>query len=339
MLCYTFGLSPYSSLRFPLKRLFALLILLSLTGPLAAVTDTPTCTSTPTDLPTPTPTLTITPAVGEGAWGWVADSDPWVTGSAGHSATLSYQAGPTAFPASGGLLTFFFPFGLEAPVAGNFYAAPAYASLVQGYTFNGSTVSVQVRNLAAGASMVFLYGYNAVGASVSTTISPQTVALFSNSLGDPAVGIGAPVSAGGLGVVNVVTPTMTPTITPTFTISATFSMTPTITPTFSITQTFTETPVGALQDGKVYVYPNPFNMQATDKCTIRFNPASDVHITIFNLLGETVRELSSSDINEAQGWAVWKGVDDYLRNIAGGMYFVRVKSSYGVVTKKFTVLN
>jgi hypothetical protein len=257
-----------------------LILGLALAGPLAAVT--PTFTVTVTDVPTATPTVTptTTMVMGEGSWSVVPDTTPFVTGHGGYSAVINFVAGPTAWPATGGLLAVYFPVGLDLPGYGNFYAVPAYASHIGAYGFSGQTATVQIRNLAPGDSIPFYYGYNPTGFAVSTTTSPLVFAVSSNALD-----ISGPVGGVTPNATNVALLVQTPTSTSTPTITASPTESPTYTVSPTVTPTWTESPIGVVQDGKVYVYPNPFNRQKTDKCTIRFAPASDVHITIFNLLG------------------------------------------------------
>jgi hypothetical protein len=277
--------------------------------------------------------------VGEGSWGFVANKPyPWITGDQALSGQLVYQAGATAWPATGGLLTIFFPAGIDPPTASNFYVAPSFASKVQSYSFSGTTVEVQVKDLLPGAFLPFFYGYNSTGFAVVGTNSPINFGMMayvdSVSAGPGSIVTPASASAPLL----IVTPTMTATISATFTVSPTFSETPTVTPTFTITETFTETPVGPEQVNTVYSYPNPFDQKKFDKCTFRFPSAANAQVTVFNLVGEPVREIPSSDINAAQGWAVWPGVDDYMRKVTGGLYFVRVRLPNSTMVKKFTVL-
>ena len=303
-------------------------------------TVTATWTSTPTFSSTPTPSSTQTPAVGEGSWTFVANKAlPFITGDQGLSALFTYKAGLTAWPATGGLLTLFFAPGLGTPTAANFYVVPSYASkVIPTPVFNGLTVSIQVKNLAPGDSLPFYYGYDPIGFAVNTTTSPIAfgVAAYVDTY---SAGTGAVVSPNpGQAVLAVVTPTFTSTISVTGTISPTISQTPTASSTCTVTPTFTQSPIGPEPSGTVYTYPNPFDLKKFDKCTFRFPSTTNASITVFNLVGEPVRQIPDTDINALQGWAVWPGVDDYLRKVTGGLYYVRVRSNTGTVVKKFTVL-
>jgi hypothetical protein len=314
-----------------------------------AVTDTPT--ETPTVTPsatltitrTATPTFSATPTAtatpGDGRWSFAPSSQPFVTGNVGYTGVLTYKNGPSAWPASGGLLTVFFPLGLDAPTSSNFFAVPAYAAKVLPTPdYSGQTAKFLIKDLAPGDSISFYYGYNATGLAVTTTSSPLTFQVAANSQDGSSLG-GLVTPNAGQDSVAVVTPTMTPTITTTFTISPTITLTPTITFTCTITPTWTESPIGVEQIHSVYSYPNPYDMKKFDKCTFRFPNAASAQVTVFNLVGEPVREIPSGDINAGQGWAVWPGVDDYLRKVTGGLYFVRVRTPNETVVKKFTVLH
>jgi hypothetical protein len=322
--------------------------------PSATITDTDSPTATDTSTPTPTATASATatpdfsPTPGEGSL--VITPTTLVSGSSFNTFQMTYQAGPSSWPASGGLLTIFFPVGLGTPSSANFYVQPSQANLVvqNGYSFNGQTASVQVAGLAPNSPITFWYGYDPAGVYVSST---QAAAVFTAFAYPQSVTLGAGgavgVTPGALLIVTATqtptatqtaTITMTSTITTTFTISPTFSLSPTLTTTTSFTASPTITPLGAIEPGSLYSYPNPFDMSRFDKCTFRFPVDPTATVTVFNLLGEPVRELPSSDINGALGWAVWYGVDDRLRKVPGGLYFVRVR---GQTTRmrRFTVLN
>lgn len=96
--------------------------------------------------------------------------------------------------------------------------------------------------------------------------------------------------------------------------------------------------MAAVELGKVFSYPNPFDLQKFDKVTFRFDSDPDARVTVFNLLGEPVREIPISDIQGPLGFAIWHGEDDSQHHVTGGLYFVRVKGKKTLV-RKFTILN
>ena len=71
-------------------------------------------------------------------------------------------------------------------------------------------------------------------------------------------------------------------------------------------------------------YPNPFNPETE----IRFEiPESRrVIITIYNLLGQKVRELMDQDLLPGSYRVVWDARDDLGRPVPGGAYFYRVEA-------------
>ncbi len=302
-----------------------------LLGPGMAWSDTPTETRTPTN----TPTITLTPTAGEGSYGIAPDT--LVSPSQGNGFDLTFTAGASAWPGTGGLLTLIFPSGLGTPNSGNFYLRAADAPKLVSYSFAGQKVKVGLKNLAPGESVVLRYGQNAHGFAVSSSFSSETLAVSSypQSL---TLGAGGVLTVQPTIAIQSPTTTPTPTATLTATISPTHTETPTFSTTFTITQTFTLTPVGAVETDAVYSYPNPFDMRQFDKVTFRFAPDPDAKISVFNIAGEPVRQLSASDVFGAKGFAIWRGEDDYGRRIAGGLYFVRLKGKKTFM-RKFTVLH
>jgi hypothetical protein len=177
---------------------------------------------------------------------------------------------------------------------------------------------------------------DATGFAVNSTLSSEALFVQAN----PGSTLNGP--GGALLVqptIAIYTPAFTSTPTPTITFSptvtGTFTYSPTTSPTPSITPTWTNSPV-AVEEPNIFAYPNPFDMQKFDKVTFRFPADPDARLTIFNLAGEPVREIPSSDIQGNQGFAIWRGQDDYMRPVSGGMYYVRLKGRNNQV-KKFTV--
>ena len=208
----------------------------------------------------------------------------------------------------------------------------------------GGPIEIPITSLSAGQSVVIQVGYGS-----GFTFNGTTETELSN-----AVQVYADVNAdgqqGGLVatpgyVLPVESPTDTLTVTPTFTASPTFSasQTFTISPTPSITPTATatptNTPVGPAPQTGFYTYPNPYDKRVYSLVTVRFPPTNEsVSVEIFNLAGLPVRALPASDIQNTLGVASWKGEDDYGRQVAGGLYFVRLKTPGGTWVRKMTVL-
>ncbi len=72
-------------------------------------------------------------------------------------------------------------------------------------------------------------------------------------------------------------------------------------------------------------YPNPFNPETR----IRFHlpQRADVTLTIFNALGKTVRVLSNKSFVAGHHEMVWDGIDTSGRQVASGLYIVRMLAS------------
>jgi hypothetical protein len=83
-------------------------------------------------------------------------------------------------------------------------------------------------------------------------------------------------------------------------------------------------------------YPNPFNPMTTFKFTL---PRTDrVKIAIYDVTGrevvrllDEVRMVGTYELN-------WSGKNAAGRQIASGMYFYRIETSAGAITKKMTLL-
>jgi hypothetical protein len=293
-----------------------------------------------------TATVTMTPTPGEGVYNSVVP-DTFVTGSTGNRLDINLTSGSTAYPAAGGLLTFYFPAGFSAPQnTVDFFVYPGIITNPM-YTFNGRTVSVQIKNLPPDTPLKFGYGQSATGFAVTSNQASEIIRVYSYP---QSVSLGA----GGILAAQPTIAIVSPTVTPTITLSLTSSPTPTITPTFTISETFTitptpsisetftvsptQTPLGRVETGTVYSYPNPYDIQKFDKVTFRFDPDPQARVTVFNLAGEPVREIPASDIQGALGFAIWHGEDDSIHKVAGGLYFVRVKGKNTFI-RKFTILN
>ena len=303
---------------------------------------------------TVTPTPTGTPGSGSYAYslrngfGQRILPPPYlVVGSTGNELFVSYTA---AVQFEYGMVVFQIPPDLGAPAADNCSVVPAEQLNVDSITYSGQCVSVTVDSLYPGQVLVLQYdpvnnnGF-ALGFLFPTqnptppVSSSESVAVWENpqagTVNFEGVGLVPPPSPIAI-LTSTVTWTFSPsptiTLTPTLTVSATLTPSPTISPTF------TKTPVGAAPETGFYTYPNPFDKHQQSFVTIRFpNNTDSASITIFNLLGNPVREIPASDIQAASGVAIWTGEDDYGRQVPGGLYFVRLKTPSGVTVHKMTV--
>jgi len=83
-------------------------------------------------------------------------------------------------------------------------------------------------------------------------------------------------------------------------------------------------------------YPNPFNPATTISYSLA-NPGH-VELTVFNVLGQTVRELVSGDQNAGRYKIIWDGTDNSGQTVATGVYFYRIKTDDFTRSRKMLLL-
>ncbi len=84
-------------------------------------------------------------------------------------------------------------------------------------------------------------------------------------------------------------------------------------------------------------YPNPFNPETT--LTYEVHRAGEVDLTIYNVLGQTVRALVDGAFQPPGTYRVtWNGLDDAGRPAASGLYFYEIRLGNTVATKVMTLL-
>jgi hypothetical protein len=83
-------------------------------------------------------------------------------------------------------------------------------------------------------------------------------------------------------------------------------------------------------------YPNPFNPATT----IAFSLAksSDVKLTVFNVLGQSVTTLVDGTMEAGEHNVVWNGTDARGNTVSSGVYLYRLEASDFSETKKMTLL-
>lgn len=84
-------------------------------------------------------------------------------------------------------------------------------------------------------------------------------------------------------------------------------------------------------------YPNPFSNSSTIRYTLL--SASDVSVTIYNILGQEVTVLR--DRFQAAGQDIevmWDGANNRGNHVAAGVYFYRLRTPTGSQTKKMTIV-
>lgn len=83
-------------------------------------------------------------------------------------------------------------------------------------------------------------------------------------------------------------------------------------------------------------YPNPFNAGTV----IRFAlpEASKVRVSVYNVLGQTVKTLADQEMDAGYQSVSWDGRDDNGNVAASGVYFYRIAANMFNETKKMTLL-
>jgi flagellar hook assembly protein FlgD len=83
-------------------------------------------------------------------------------------------------------------------------------------------------------------------------------------------------------------------------------------------------------------YPNPFNPETTIRYDLPVQ--AEVRLTIFDVLGRTVRTLIEQKQPAGGHSAVWDGRDDRGRQLASGLYLYRVTAGEFHKTAKMLLL-
>ncbi|MDA0747103.1 MAG: T9SS type A sorting domain-containing protein [bacterium] len=83
-------------------------------------------------------------------------------------------------------------------------------------------------------------------------------------------------------------------------------------------------------------FPNPFNPETV----IRFDApeAVRVQLTIYNMLGQSVRRLLAEHVSAGLHAVIWDGRDEAGREVAAGTYLYRLDTPEAVLTKKMLLL-
>jgi subtilisin family serine protease len=83
-------------------------------------------------------------------------------------------------------------------------------------------------------------------------------------------------------------------------------------------------------------YPNPFNPTTT--IAFELPVSGDVQLRVFNLLGQTVRELQSGWLTAGSHWVEWDGLSDDGQEVASGVYFYRLTAEKCSHSRKMVLL-
>ena len=83
-------------------------------------------------------------------------------------------------------------------------------------------------------------------------------------------------------------------------------------------------------------YPNPFNPETTVPYAVP--NAGDVKLAIYNALGQRIAVLAQGRRGAGYYRAVWDGRDEIGREVASGIYFVRMSAEGFTAVRKMMVL-
>jgi hypothetical protein len=83
-------------------------------------------------------------------------------------------------------------------------------------------------------------------------------------------------------------------------------------------------------------YPNPFNPQTT----IRFElpVTEDVKISVYNNLGQVVRNLLSKKLTPGEYRVQWDGKNNFGEACSSGIYYLQLRASESILTQKMVLL-
>lgn len=90
------------------------------------------------------------------------------------------------------------------------------------------------------------------------------------------------------------------------------------------------------QEGLLQNHPNPFN--PSTQINYNLSEASNVRLTIYNILGEEVIELINNYQEPGQYSISWNGVNSNNLVIAGGCYIMKLQTDNNIYTKKMLFL-
>ena len=83
-------------------------------------------------------------------------------------------------------------------------------------------------------------------------------------------------------------------------------------------------------------YPNPFNPSTT--ITYFLPSVSHVKIEIFNITGQKIITLVDEPHQYGINKTAWNGMDRNRNAVSSGVYFYRLETSYGILTKKMVLI-
>lgn len=83
-------------------------------------------------------------------------------------------------------------------------------------------------------------------------------------------------------------------------------------------------------------YPNPFNPSTEIRFTLP--KRSEVSLTVFDLLGQTVKVIASGTLDAGEHRIRWDGTDQNAHSVASGIYFYRLLAGGFSQSRKMMLL-
>ena len=84
-------------------------------------------------------------------------------------------------------------------------------------------------------------------------------------------------------------------------------------------------------------YPNPFN--PTTSISYSLAEEGDVHISIYNVKGQLIKELVNDHQDAGEHSVIWNGDDNYDKRVSSGIYFYKLQSAGKLIdTRKMVLL-
>lgn len=107
-----------------------------------------------------------------------------------------------------------------------------------------------------------------------------------------------------------------------------------------VEKSFTESQGNSVQAShkvaSIDLYPNPFNPDTTISCSLP--NATELEVSIYNIKGQLVRKLAKGNYQAGKHSFIWDSKDSANRQVASGMYFVRVSAGRTSSVKKMVLL-
>jgi hypothetical protein len=83
-------------------------------------------------------------------------------------------------------------------------------------------------------------------------------------------------------------------------------------------------------------FPNPFNPSTSISFSLPVK--SNVRLIVYSLIGSEIRELVNNNLEAGNYRITWDGKNNYGNNVASGIYFYKLESDFGTITKKMNLL-